>query len=173
MKSRRFKPFWRRRNKRRKKPARSFRRLEPLEARILLAADFGDAPRPYLTTLLEGGPHHEATGPTLGGLRDTEADGQPSATAAADEDEDGVTFGTIMVGALDAAATVNVKNAPGGAKLDAWIDFNADGSWGGPFEQIANNVAVVDGDNTIRFDVPSWAVDGTTYARFRLSTAGN
>ena len=32
---------------------------------------------------------------------------------------------------------------------------------------------VVTGNNTITFDVPSWAADGTTYARFRLSTAGN
>ena len=61
----------------------------------------------------------------------------------------------------------------GSAKLDAWIDFNHDGSWGGPGEQIANNVSVVPGDNAISFDVPSWALDGTTIARFRLSTAGN
>ena len=51
-----------------------------------------------------------------------------------------MTFGsTIMVGQLDASVTVNVQNAPGGAKLDAWIDFNGDGSWGGPFEQIADS----------------------------------
>ena len=69
--------------------------------------------------------------------------------------------------------TVNVQNAPAGAKLDAWIDFNADGAWGGPFEQIADTLMVANGDNTITFDVPSWAVDGTTYARFRLSSAGD
>ena len=32
-----------------------------------------------------------------------------------------------------------MSNAPSGAKLDAWIDFNGDGSWGGPFEQIADD----------------------------------
>ena len=97
----------------------------------------------------------------------------PTATTppAAPDDEDGVTFGTIRAGALGAAATVNVQG--GSAKLDAWIDFNHDGSWGGPGEQIANNVTVVTGDNSISFDVPSWAEDGTTIARFRLSTAGN
>ena len=42
-------------------------------------------------------------------------------------DEDGVTFGEIRVGQLDATVTVNVQNAPSGAKLDAWMDFNGDG----------------------------------------------
>lgn len=80
-------------------------------------------------------------------------------------------FGTIRVGQLNATATVNVQGGP--ARLDAWIDFNRDGSWGGAGEQIADNLLVQTGDNTIEFDVPSWAVSGTTYGRFRLSTAGN
>ncbi len=29
-----------------------------------------------------------------------------------------------------------------GAMLSAWIDFNGDGSWGGPGEQIADNIRV-------------------------------
>jgi hypothetical protein len=41
--------------------------------------------------------------------------------------EDGVTLGSIAVGQLDASVTVNVQNAPSGAWLDAWIDFNRDG----------------------------------------------
>ena len=140
--------------------------------------DFGDAPAPYATLLDNDGAHHVATGPALGPVRDTEPDGAPSSTADGDDttaapDEDGVTFGTIQVGQLGATAIVNVQNAPTGAKLDAWIDFNGDGSWGGPFEQIADTVAVVEGNNTITFDVPSWALAGETYARFRLSTAGD
>ena len=141
--------------------------------------DFGDAPWPYPTFEASDGARHRATGPTLGTNRDTEWDGQPTTVANGDDegtsdDEDGITFGsTIMVGQLDASVMVNVQNAPSGAKLDAWIDFNADGTWGGPFEQIADTVAVVNGDNTITFDVPSWAVDGDTYARFRLSTTGD
>ncbi len=89
------------------------------------------------------------------------------------DDEDGVTFGTIRVGQLGTTVTVTVANAPDGAKLDAWIDFNGDGSWGGADEQIAESLAVVNGNNTITFNVPSGADDGTTYARFRLSTTGN
>ncbi|MFP6669389.1 MAG: FG-GAP-like repeat-containing protein, partial [Pirellulales bacterium] len=136
--------------------------------------DFGDAPTPYPVTLAENGGYHVATGPTLGADRDEEMDGIHSVAADADgNDEDGVFIGAIVVGALDASATVNVQNAPEGAKLDAWIDFNVDGSWAGLSEQIADSLTVVNGDNTISFDVPSWAADGPTYARFRLSTAGN
>ncbi len=141
--------------------------------------DFGDAPAPYATTLLANGARHVAAGPMLGSVRDGEADGVPSTDADADDttgttdDEDGVTFGTIQVGQLSATVTVNVQYAPAGAKLDAWIDFNGDGCWGGPLEQIADNVSVVEGNNTITFDVPSWALSGETYARFRLSTSGD
>jgi hypothetical protein len=160
----------------RKRPLFLIRRLhfEPLEDRRLLAVDFGDAPEPYPTTLADDGARHEAIGPTLGASRDDEADGKPTSDADGDgADEDGVTFGSIRVGQLDASVTVNVQNARRGAKLDAWIDFNADGSWGGPGEHIFNAVRVNNGDNALLFDVPSWATSGDTYARFRLSTAGD
>ena len=148
-------------------------------ASLATSFDFSDAPAPYPTTLAENGARHTATGPMLGTNRDSESDGAHSTTANADDmtgspaDEDGVTFGTIRVGALRATATVNVQNASSGAKLDAWIDFDGDGSWGGPDEQIASSVAVVNGNNTLIFDVPAWSLSGATYARFRLSTAGN
>jgi len=140
--------------------------------------DFGDTPTPYPTTLSEDGARHTATGPTLGSVRDSESDGTHSAAADADDttgidDEDGVNFAAIQVGQLSASVTVNVQSAPSGAKLDAWLDFNSDGCWSGPFEHIADSVSVANGDNTIYFDVPSWTINGQTYARFRLSTAGN
>ena len=143
-------------------------------------ADFGDAPSPYPTLGVDDGPHHLASGPRLGINRDTEHNGSPSLDADADDntgpldDEDGVDFDRIvMVGQLDATVRINVQNAPQGAKLDVWIDFNADGSWGGPFERIANALDVFEGNNAIRFDVPSWAAQGVTYARFRLSSSGD
>ena len=162
----------------RMRPTHSFKslHLDPLEGRYLLAADFGDAPAPYPTLMANGGAEHTATGLTLGAVRDMEADGQATPNADGDDntgsdDEDGVTFGTIQVGALDATVTVNVQGAAG--RLDAWIDFNGDGSWGGPGEQIFDNVSVSTGDNSLTFDVPSWALSGPTFARFRLSTAGD
>ncbi|MCA8999871.1 MAG: VCBS repeat-containing protein, partial [Planctomycetaceae bacterium] len=144
---------------------------ESLEDRTLLT-DFGDAPLPYPVTIAEGGPQHTESGPTLGATRDGEADGTHSANADADgADEDGVTFGPMRVGQLDATVTVNVQGGSG--KLDAWIDFNGDGSWGGPGEQIFDSVSVTTGDNVLSFDVSNYALAGTTFARFRLSSAGD
>ncbi len=154
------------------------------DADILFAtslSDFGDAPDPsYPTLLASNGARHTIVsgGPILGSAIDDETDGQPTAAADGDDlagsvpdDDDGVTFGSIMVGQLGAQVTVAVTNGP--AKLDGWIDFNGDGSWGGPMEQIFDSVDVAAGDNVLTFDVPSWAADGPRYARFRLSTAGD
>lgn len=158
------------------KVANSSRSLafEVLEGRRMLAADFGDAPDPYATLLVDDGARHEAVGLQLGALRTTEADGVPSLNADADVSDDGVTFGSIRVGQLDATVTVNVQNLIAGAvgKLDAWIDFNGDGSWGGPSEQIFASQDVVLGDNVLEFDVPSWSRSSETIVRFRLSTEG-
>ena len=74
---------------------------------------------------------------------------------------------------LTPAVIVNVQNAPLGAKLDAWIDFDGDGAWSGQSEQIGDSVAVSNGINTLFFAVPSSAGSGTTYARYRLSTQGD
>ncbi len=152
--------------------------VELLETRVLLT-DFGDAPAPYPTLIAESGAQHAEVGPTLGATRDGEANGVHSAGATGDDtagsdDEDGVTFpATIRVGDLGVQITVNVQGITTTAKLDAWIDFNGDGAWGGPGEQIANNVTMVNGNNTLVINVPAESLPGTTYARFRLSTAGN
>jgi len=148
-------------------------------------ADFGDAPSSYPVTRSEDGVVHIATGPTLGATRDKEVDGVHSAAAAAaadadadadadGSDEDGVvdTGADLVVGQAGASVTVNVQNAPGGAKLDAWMDFNQDGDWNDSGEHILVNAAVINGDNVLAFDVPATASVGTTYARLRLSTGG-
>jgi hypothetical protein len=147
--------------------------VEPLESRLLMAADFGDAPAPYPTTLAENGARHEAIGPMLGASRDSEADGVHSAAANADgADDNGVGIGALQVGQLGAEVVVTVQGAAPNARLEAWIDFNRDGSWSGPGERIAANRLVVNGQNTISFDIPATAMPGSTFARFRLSTAG-
>jgi hypothetical protein len=104
-------------------------KFERLESRMLLAADFGDAPAPYPTLLVDNGPSHEAVGPQLGALRDAEVDGQPSAAADGDGgDDDGIAFGVLRAGQLDATVVVTVSNTPpNSARLSGWIDFNADG----------------------------------------------
>lgn len=147
--------------------------FEVLEKRLYLASDFGDAPEPYPTLLVDNAARHEAVGPILGTLRDTETNGQVSLHSDGDgADEDGVSFGTMRAGQLAATMTVNVANAAAGAKLDAWIDFNGDGNWGGGNEKIVTRQSVVNGLNTIEFDIPVDARSGVTYARVRLSSGG-
>lgn len=139
--------------------------------------DFGDAPAPYPVSAADAGARHSLFGPHLGPVRDSEPDGIASPGADSDDlttsdDEDGVNFGSLHIGQIDARLEVDVRNVDSTARIDAWIDFNADGHFGGKGEQIAISAAVVEGTNVIEFDIPAWVASGQTYARVRLSTSG-
>jgi hypothetical protein len=123
-------------------------RFEPLEDRRMLSL-IGDAPAPYPAASVSAD-----TGPVLGGLRTK---------------DDGVLIDDFHVGQLEAQVTFSVANAGPGALLDGWIDFNRDGSFGGAFEQVFDAVDLPNGNTELTFEVPSWAQEGETYARFRLS----
>lgn len=76
---------------------------------------------------------------------------------------------------MTASVAVNVSNlSNSGSRLDAWIDFNRDGDWLGPGEQIATNwdLGRGNGTRTLSFAIPAGAAAGMTYARFRISSAG-
>ncbi len=151
--------------------------VESLEARRLLASDFGDAPAPYPTLIADGGAEHQITdGPRLGTLIDADADGTPTSLADGDDlqgsaDEDGIVFGMVQVGSLDASVSVQVSGAA--SKLDAWIDFDGDGSLTGRGEQIFASHPVTVGVNDLRFEVPAIVQPGSRLARFRLSSDGD
>lgn len=141
---------------------------------LIRQPDFGDAPDSYATLLATNGPRHTLGGNLrLGAIVDGETDGVPSIGATGDgADEDGVTISPIVAGGTTAVA-VTVNGGPG--RLDAWIDWNHDGDFGDAGEQIAANLVVADGVNTINVPVPAAAAvvaPATTYARFRLSSAG-
>ena len=130
--------------------------------------DYGDAPDPsYATKRASNGPRHTVvTGFSLG------ADVRPDADAKvpdADEFDDGVQF-SQLVAAFQASTTVTV-NVPSGtsAYLSAWIDYNQDGVFSNT-ERIANALSVTSGSTTLSFLVSGASVNGTTYARFRLSS---
>ncbi|MCL4205954.1 MAG: hypothetical protein KJ000_26010 [Pirellulaceae bacterium] len=141
-------------------------------------ADWGDAPTAaqsgfannYPTTEADDGAAHLAVGPMLGGQRQVELDGQPTADADGDFGDDGITFNTPLSPGTVASITVQASEA---GKLDAWIDFDQNGSWDDPDEQIFGTEALTAGDNLLTFQVPAGASLGQTYARFRISTAGN
>ncbi|NLS93705.1 MAG: hypothetical protein GXX96_16215, partial [Planctomycetaceae bacterium] len=142
--------------------------LEPPDATY----DWGDAPDPgYPTLAASGGAKHlrVPTGPFLGTVPDAESDGQLNDDLDGHDDEDGVRFMTPL--AAGAAASVNVIASDPGF-LNAWLDFNDDGDWTDPGEQILTDAVVTVGANALSFSVPSTATaTGETFARFRLSTA--
>ncbi len=155
--------------------------VDLLEDRVLLTSDFGDAPAPYPVTQSDNGARHEGRvsinfdfGPTLGETLDLEADGANSVLAGGDgADEDGVVFGAVNAGRTDASVVVKVRNAALGGRVDAWVDFNGNGSWSDPGEKIIDSAAVTNNTNRrFTFSVPANAVIGTSYARVRISTAG-
>jgi hypothetical protein len=122
--------------------------IERLEDRLLLSLT-GHAPQPYPEASVSA-----QVGPILGVLRTI---------------DDGVVVEDLRVGQTDAAASIVVTSATSGTVLDGWIDFNGDGSFGGALEQIFDSVPLTNGTSTLNFEVPSWAADGQTFSRFRLS----
>jgi len=138
--------------------------------------DFGDAPdKPYRTLLANDGARHAMPSALyLGAVApDAESDGAPGPLAQGDDmtggdDEDGV----ALVGALvrGSNATFRVVASAGGL-LNAWIDFNQNGSWADAADQIVADGALAAGTNVLGIAVPSGAALGDTFARFRFSSA--
>ena len=140
-----------------------------------LEFDFGDAPDSvsFPTMLANDGARHAITGNNLllGVLRDSESDGQSSASATGDDtDEDGVVFGSFEPG-LASSITVTA-NVPGSAVLNGWIDFNRDGDWDDAGEQVFVDEPIVDGANNLSVNVPLGISAGSAFARFRLTETG-
>ncbi len=146
--------------------------------------DYGDAPATY-GTQGAGAARHQVDPVTplmLGRCVDTEADGQPNATASGDDgaaspsrigncfnDEDGVTFTTPVTACTTAQVSVFLTGTAG--KLDAWVDFNRNGTFDAA-EQIFTSQTLTAGNNNLSFPVPCTSGAGVSYARFRLSSAG-
>ena len=143
--------------------------------------DWGDAPdQPYPTLAASNGAYHRIDPDVFLGRRvDGEGDGQPTLAADGDDingvaladDEDGVRFLTPLV--PGAAAQVEVIASTEGW-LNAWIDFNRNGSWSsGPGENIFSAEPLHPGVNVLTFMVPAGtepAPNRPTYSRWRFST---
>jgi hypothetical protein len=137
--------------------------------------DYGDAPDPeYPTLAKKNGACHIVTGDCfLGSLIDHEENGQPNADATGDDlngdDEEGVLFATPdhLTQGSPVALTVTASKA---GYLNAWADFDANGSWADPGEQIFTGAALQAGANSLNFTIPAAAALGTTFLRFRFGT---
>lgn len=132
--------------------------------------DFGDAPDPSYPTLLasEGARHTVVANVHLGKDIDAEPDAKVDAMATGDTD-DGVTFNAALQPGWPAEVMVNASTE---GYLNAWIDFDGDGSFAGRGEQVFVDTLLSPGANELSFDVPDEALPGTTFARFRFSTRG-
>ncbi len=144
--------------------------------------DFGDAPASYKTLLAGDGARHTIVqGVYLGRAVDGEADGKAGSSASGDDldgtsDEDGIVFTSPL--SPGESATVDVTAATQGY-LNAWIDFDLDGSFAGNGtakasasngEQIFTDQLLAPGVNRLSFRVPATAGRGITFARFRFNT---
>ncbi len=139
--------------------------------------DFGDAPDDantsiYPTLHINCGAYHDILNDfKLGGLIDAEINGQPTPDAMGDDntasdDEDGVTFQTPIIPGQSAVVQVVASDS---GILNAWIDFNANTAWADVSDHIFIDVPLVAGNNMLTFNVPSTALLGPSFARFRFS----
>jgi hypothetical protein len=145
--------------------------------------EFGDAPDPNYPSLLasNGARHDRSVGDIqlmhLGPGVDVETD---SKQVDADQFDDGVTFlgsgpaggpyALPFVPGTEGAVVVDVTVPPGAGgpgTVCAWFDWNQDSSW--TVDETAFCAPLPPGPNQVTFTVPSNALGGFTYARFRLA----
>jgi hypothetical protein len=142
--------------------------------------DYGDAPESYGTYRDDNGARHWLVdgGPILGSSVDAEIDSAgPDTCACLDDvtdldDEDGVGNGSpnlpqLIPGQVNSIQVVGTA----GAKVDAWIDFDGNGTFD-LGDQIASSFTLSGGPDNINFPVPPNTTTGDTWARFRVSSAG-
>ncbi|HLE83798.1 MAG TPA: GEVED domain-containing protein, partial [Thermoanaerobaculia bacterium] len=149
--------------------------FEPPEDPVF--SDWGDVPNSYGTTEASNGARHYITvnGPYLGLDIQAETDGQPTTDATGDgSEEDGVTANVTSNWTAGSSQSfeITVSNAPSGALLGAWIDWNGDGDFADAGEYFT--ASVTNGTNTLNVTVGSgfdWQSD-TLYARFRIFSSG-
>lgn len=133
--------------------------------------DFGDAPDPsYATLLANNGARHIIGGPTLGfGLPDSEANGQPNATATGDgSDEDGISLTDPLV--AGSTTQLQVKSSAGGGVLNYFFDFDGNGVFGNNPNEIFTQT-LSGGTERVPVTIPA-GISGTVNSRFRISTTG-
>ncbi|MFB9214845.1 LruC domain-containing protein [Vibrio sinaloensis] len=148
--------------------------LAPVEASEY--TDFGDAPDSYKTSYAQLGARHGLSDLKLGLLVDGETDGSPyplsDDLSDGSDDDDGIQFPVPVQVGQTSKIIATVNGATANSRLNAWIDFDRDGTFEED-ELIIQDQLVDENTDDLFFTVPTWAEVGQTWARFRLSnTAG-
>ncbi len=136
--------------------------------------DYGDAPDPsYPTFLVNNGARHQIDPDVYLGLKiDYDSDGQPNSGANGDDndgsdDDDGVVIKTSLI----TGGSVNVEvTASTEGYLNAWMDFNNNGNWADPDEQIFKDEFLPGGSIVLKVHVPENTISRPIFSRFRFST---
>ena len=143
----------------------------------VVSFDYGDAPDAGYHTLRanNGARHRLVAGVHLGTTVDVDLDGQSSGLADGDDststdDEDGVLYQSPWV--VGQFSSIQVVASTNGF-LNAWVDWNHDGTWNTAGDQIFTNFVMVAGTNTLSLLIPEAALAGSGYARYRFDTTGN
>ena len=159
----------------------------------VLGVDLGDAPdttvgtsiNNYTTTYENDGAMHVQADTDdngfidlrMGSLWDTDLGDLQDIGAIADDnnnfdDEDGVTIVFAATKGENFDMTVNVTGDAArtstGQRIYAWLDFNLDGDWDDPGEQIIADASAAIGNNNYSVPIPASAVVGYSYLRVRL-----
>ncbi len=141
----------------------------------VIQRDYGDLP--FATLLGDDGARHTinpVANPIFGAIVDGEADGALSAAANGDDladsdDEDGITIPPLVPGAI-VTITIDYNNpVQRPAYINGWIDLNGDGT----LDRVMTSTMIMTGTAgtlTVPITVPTDALPGTSYARFRIST---
>lgn len=133
----------------------------------LTMRDYGDAPQPYASTVMNDGASHDPSSLFLGKKVTSEIDAMFS---VGDSGDDGVRWRTRIVAGKTAKVDVTISE-PG--YLDAWVDYNGDGAWQAA-EQIFESLELEAGRTPLTFDVPTDSpYQELAYARFRVSKTGD
>ncbi|GIW92531.1 MAG: hypothetical protein KatS3mg110_0572 [Pirellulaceae bacterium] len=126
--------------------------------------DFGNAaPGGRDTFLSDNGPRHGILpgfqlGPTLTG--EVDANGP--------DDNDGIVFPSRLIAGQQATLSVDVRlGGQSRGLLQGWIDFNNDGDFNDPGEQVIRDLRLGEGVHQVTISVPPNAVTGAVRARFR------
>lgn len=149
----------------------SYPRIDVAEAIRFYGSDFGDAPVSY-NPAGDVAEHLIVPEYYLGSAVSAE-----TTDAMLDRDDDGVQIPVLARGATaDLGLTASVTYANGMpedylGRLNAWVDFNADGDFEDVGEQIAHDLLMTGPyPQTLPVEIPVDAAPGETYARFRYST---
>ncbi len=117
--------------------------------------DLGDAPASYGITS-----NDIQAGIRLGSAVDNDA------TSGSDSEDDGVSIGALAAGETGTVTITATTNGFAPGLVNGWIDFNNNGVFEG-FENVVAN-GRLEGTETFSFQVPTNAITGETWARFRL-----